>query len=155
MKTCCTCHKAKPLEEFSRRQTSPDGRQPRCRACAAAYYKANRDRIYPQIKARSLRVYEEAKQYVWRYLSEHPCVDCGQNDPILLEFDHVRGVKRKQVSRLVSEGRDLRIIQAEIDKCDVRCAYCHRRKTARELGWYSHVYAARARLDGHPAFTRG
>lgn len=29
----------------------------------------------------------------------------------------------------------LAMLKTEIEKCEVRCANCHRRKTARDLGW--------------------
>lgn len=67
------------------------------------------------------------------YLSEHPCVDCGESDPVVLEFDHLYD-KSANVSdmQVVSLSR----LAAEIAKCEVRCANCHRRKTAHELNYY-------------------
>lgn len=50
----------------------------------------------------------------------------------VLEFDHVRGVKRAEVSEMA--GYSLRSARAEIAKCEVRCGNCHRRKTIRERG---------------------
>jgi uncharacterized protein YcfJ len=63
------------------------------------------------------------------YLLTHPCVDCGMTDLVVLEFDHVRGVKVAAVSALVTGGYPWTKIDAEIAKCDVRCANCHRRVT--------------------------
>ena len=40
------------------------------------------------------------KEYVKNYLLSHPCVDCKETDPIVLEFDHVRGKKRTEVTVL-------------------------------------------------------
>jgi hypothetical protein len=68
-----------------------------------------------------------------RYLSQHPCVDCGEADARVLEFDHVRGVKRAAISAMVRDIRPMDQIWAEVAKCDIRCANCHRRKTARTL----------------------
>lgn len=51
------------------------------------------------------------------------CVDCGYREhPAALDFDHVRGVKVGNLSAMT----DIRKVQAEIAKCEVRCANCHR-----------------------------
>ena len=72
------------------------------------------------------------RQRLYEYLTQHSCVDCRQSDPIVLDFDHVRGTKKTEVVRLVMQGYSWGTIEAEIAKCEVRCANCHRRKTARE-----------------------
>jgi hypothetical protein len=64
------------------------------------------------------------------YLAAHPCVDCGEDDLRVLEYDHVRGEKRDDVGRLISTGAGVERIEAERAKCDVRCANCHREKSA-------------------------
>jgi len=66
------------------------------------------------------------------FLSENPCVDCEENDPEMLEFDHVQGEKRTEVSNLAQQGYSWRAIFREIRKCQVRCVMCHRRKTNAE-----------------------
>ena len=54
------------------------------------------------------------------------CVDCGYDNPLALEFDHIsRGAKRALVTNLRSLAR----IRAEASGCVLRCANCHRIKT--------------------------
>ncbi len=67
---------------------------------------------------------------ILHYLQTHPCVDCGESDPVVLDFDHVRGVKVMDISSMVAAGHPWSTIQTEIAKCDVRCSNCHRRITA-------------------------
>jgi hypothetical protein len=54
---------------------------------------------------------------------------------VCLEFDHVQGDKKLPVAAMIG-GYSWETIETEIAKCVVRCANCHRRKTARERGWY-------------------
>jgi hypothetical protein len=78
------------------------------------------------------------------YLIAHPCVDCGETDPRCLDFDH-RDPRRKKasISRLIgyAEWDDLLL---EIAECDVRCANCHRKRTAQQFRWWNAVPAAGA-----------
>jgi len=67
-------------------------------------------------------------QFLLDFLAEHPCVDCGESDPIVLEFDH-RGDKLFNVSYGLRD-RNWAAVLAEMEKCDVVCANCHRRRTA-------------------------
>jgi hypothetical protein len=87
------------------------------------------------IQARKRDRRNQLARHVRTYLLNHPCVDCGEADPVVLEFDHVRGIKVASVSRMVNIVVALPLLKAEIAKCEVRCANCHRRRTARTLGW--------------------
>lgn len=59
-----------------------------------------------------------------------PCTDCGLNYPYyVMDFDHVRGLKLANISKLMAQVYSRAVIQAEIDKCDVVCANCHRERT--------------------------
>lgn len=76
------------------------------------------------------------KEYLTTYLGTHACVDCSETDIRVLEFDHVRGEKRDNISHMVCAGFSLASLQAEIDKCEVRCANCHRKKTVERGNHY-------------------
>jgi len=69
------------------------------------------------------------------YLASHPCIDCGEADVRVLEFDHVREKKEGNIGDFVRGGMAWQRILLEISKCDVRCANCHRRKTVEQFGW--------------------
>jgi len=87
------------------------------------------DLIYsPQdIKKNRYEKLRAAKQdYVLTYLETHPCLDCGEADPIVLEFHHLRD-KTRAVSLMMAGNTSVRRLAEEIDKCVVRCANCHRK----------------------------
>lgn len=69
---------------------------------------------------------QEYEDYVWDYLTSHPCVDCGETDILVLQFDH-RGSKKINVTMLYSHS--MKVLIEEIEKCDIRCSNCHDRKT--------------------------
>ncbi len=60
-------------------------------------------------------------------------MDCREKDPIILEFDHISD-KIAYISTMY-RNYTLEKVKLEIEKCEIRCANCHRRKTARERGW--------------------
>jgi hypothetical protein len=78
---------------------------------------------------------EQLQIWVVEYLMEHPCVDCGETDPVVLDFDHVRGDKVENVAHMVDKAYCKSTIETEIAKCEVRCSNCHRRRTAKLFGW--------------------
>lgn len=85
------------------------------------------------------RVRGELKQRLIEYIKTHPCVDCGEDDYIVIDFDHVRGKKKKAISSLINACRPWKEIRAELKKCDSRCANCHRRSTADKLGFWKQL----------------
>lgn len=106
--------------------------------------KANQQRWYQRHKEvhkatvaqNRLRKRRENKAKVEKFLREHPCVglvdyECLVTDPEVLQFDHVYGRKRLEVSRMVCDGYSWEAIEAEILKCVVRCANCHMKRTNR------------------------
>lgn len=63
------------------------------------------------------------------YLKSHPCIDCGESNIKVLEFDHRDPQeKRASLSHLKSQAYSLDALQEEISKCDVRCINCHHLK---------------------------
>lgn len=160
MKTCSGCQVPKVLEDFALNRRKKDGRQSLCRVCQKprqrAWYDKNKTTHKKRVRVRSLRMRTEVATKLLHYLLTHPCVDCGEADPIVLDFDHVRGKKRANVTILVAAGMAWSTIEAEVAKCDVRCANCHRRKTARERGTERHkLYQVLKEKRHETAQTRG
>ena len=89
------------------------------------YYLANRDKIYALNRATKRR----NAAYVLAVKAQ-PCSDCGQIfHPAAMDFDHVHGQKVADIATLAAGGFSLKRIQAEIDKCELVCANCHRVRT--------------------------
>lgn len=66
------------------------------------------------------------REYVDNFLKDKKCVDCGNSDVRVLEFDHVRGIKKGHISHAIRNAWNLNKLKAEIDKCEIRCCNCHR-----------------------------
>jgi hypothetical protein len=86
-----------------------------------------------QKKQRKHRLAKERKarikNFTRQYLESHPCVDCGEKDIVVLEFDHVGDDKILDICTMVRHGWSIEAISEEISKCEVCCANCHRRRT--------------------------
>jgi hypothetical protein len=89
--------------------------------------------VYNQLKINGIELIKEKKDnrsrnkdFIKCYLKTHPCIDCGNTDIRVLEFDHVKGIKDGNVSHSVRNNWSIDKIKEEIDKCEVRCCNCHR-----------------------------
>ncbi len=87
------------------------------------------------IQSWAQQIKDANRREVLQYLLKHPCVDCGEADPLVLEFDHQRD-KLFNISTLLCRPVVWSLILAEIQKCQVRCANCHRRRTVVERDTY-------------------
>ena len=67
---------------------------------------------------------------VYEYKRDHcECARCGESHPACLEFHHRDPeTKERTVSELITYGNSLETVRAEIEKCDVLCANCHRQE---------------------------
>lgn len=139
---CSKCLQEKSSEDFAWRNKKNGKLRSHCKKCQNQYskkhYESNPE--YYKSKAHKYDSHQRNRQYVWDYLKEHPCVDCGEPNPVVLEFDH-RNPEEKEtnVSNLISRYSFKRLL-AEIEKCDVRCANCHRKKTAIDRKYYKDVH---------------
>ena len=140
-KICSSCREGRDAEKDFRWEYKDQGiRQTRCRYCQAElakiHYKNNKQVYVERARTRKAKMLIENKPRLHAYLSMHPCVDCGQSDIRILEFDHVRGQKIGEIGDLFRGGFGWSIIETEITKCEVRCANCHRIKTfERSSNW--------------------
>lgn len=111
------------------------------RAYNVRYYAANREREIARVTRRAI-----AHTQLLRELKRLPCADCEEAFPSeAMDFDHRDPSKKSFEVMKRAGGVSLARLLAEVEKCDVVCANCHRIRT------YSAV------LDGQmqkPGFIR-
>ena len=134
---CTRCDIEKPIEEFGFKYRERGIRQSWCKPCYVEYkhlwYLENREEHIAHVRMLRDQHSAENQLRMWQYLAAHPCVDCGERDPVVLHFDHLRD-KRTDVSYMTLNGFKWDTILEEIAKCEIRCANCHMTKTAKERG---------------------
>lgn len=135
---CTKCGTEKDLGSFRPHKGYKSGRSSQCNTCydnyTKQYYLKNKQKIIQRSKLSNIKTKEKMRSYVLDYLSKNPCFSCGESDIVVLEFDHLDD-KKYNVAELLRDG-SFRKLKAEISKCQVLCANCHRRKTAKDFNWY-------------------
>src|SRR5271157_5024330 len=102
------------------------------------WYNRNREDQIVKAIARQAAFLEQNTRKFIEYFKTHPCVDCEETDPLVLDFDHDDPKKKlKNISKMRANSRWETILK-EIEKCQVRCANCHRRRTHQQ--WNSLKY---------------
>ena len=142
-KICPGCSQERDIErDFAWKNKVKGTRQRWCKSCQAEanrkHYLSNKQIYLERALTRNSIVNTENNQKLYDYLLQHPCVDCGQTDIRVLEFDHVRG-KSASITNLLKNTAPWETIEAEIAKCEVRCVNCHRIKTSERGKWWRHL----------------
>lgn len=144
MEICGKCKNEKKVDQFNFKNKKLNIRSQTCRDCSKAalreHYRKNKTYYLEKAHKRNKKIIDENQKFLLEYLASHPCVDCGEKDPIVLEFDHVKN-KFENVSEMLKLKYSMKRLSEEINKCEVRCANCHRRKTAKDHQWYKYKNA--------------
>jgi len=96
---------------------------------SAAHYQKHKKQYKSRVAKRNKHQRQTNREFVARVKRMMCCVDCGEQDPIVLEFDHVRGKKKRNLADMANQSYCINTIKEEMRKCDIRCANCHRKKT--------------------------
>jgi hypothetical protein len=90
-----------------------------------------------EIKARSYKRNKvqrvRNREFVMSIKEISECIDCGENNPLVLDFDHVKGDKILAISDMSNKAYCIDTISKEMEKCEVRCANCHRIATHKRI----------------------
>jgi hypothetical protein len=111
-----------------------------CKACrkeyTQAHYQKNKERYIKNAVANNKVRGAANRAWLINYLRTQECVDCGNKDIEVLQFDHRnREEKTKMVYRFLASSLE-RMIE-EVNKCDIRCANCHMKRSRRQMGWWT------------------
>ena len=140
MKKCIKCKLYKRKCEFHFNKFRRGGLQDACKVCQNKYTKIHykRNKLYYKEKGKINRNASKKRAYTFliEYCKLHPC-RCGEKDFTVLDFNHInRKSKVNNISTMVTKGFSISKINAEVKKCEVMCANCHRRHTAKQMNWY-------------------
>lgn len=139
--TCCRCgttDRAEFIPSAIKASENPKGTRKAgavCRPCQRAYRKAwasTRPGYWAKFRRKRKANYRELLNNI---KTQAGCVGCGENHVACLEFHHRdQAQKAFTISIAVARTWPLQSILAEVAKCDVICANCHRKHHYDELG---------------------
>ncbi len=135
MLTCSRCKLSKSVDNFAIRSSGK--LQNYCKSCGRVYSQKHYEKNKPAYLARNKIRRDNIKQKLYEFLLTQKCIDCGESEVLYLDFDH-RDPANKSFNLAVAMNRGFAWskIQSEIEKCDIRCVKCHRRRTAEQFGWF-------------------
>jgi hypothetical protein len=136
-KHCPKCKTSKSEAAFNKRGSALSSY---CRACQSLYARRHYVENKTSYASRRLKwqrtYYLRNRAFALEFLRRSKCIDCGIDDPVVLEFDHIdHTTKEFNISDMIRQGFSLKRLDAEISRCEVRCVNCHRRRTAKQFHW--------------------
>ncbi len=129
LRSCTGCRKDLPAEAFYR------GKRTKCRKCLSAEARAKYQQLGPDKREQARATAKARRDRNRQFMDElkaGPCTDCGGTyPPECMDWDHVRGDKLADVGSLLQATRER--ILAEVTKCELVCANCHRTRSRNRL----------------------
>jgi hypothetical protein len=111
---CSKCGLDLPASGFNKRRNA--NFYAYCKPCMSVYsrnhYLANASDYKRRRRESQKRYRLRNRSYIIDYLKSHPYVDCGESDPVILEFDHI-GYKEIEISNFSRRAVSIARLQAE------------------------------------------
>lgn len=138
-KRCTKCGIQKLESQFSKKTGRQ--KQPWCKPCVNTYdrfwYRKNKNKKLKNMRAYSKKVRKQLCAIVEYEKTGKPCMDCKRSfHPCAMDFDHRNPTEKVlSICKLKFQSVSKNTLKAEISKCDLVCANCHRIRTyKRRLG---------------------
>lgn len=130
---CNKCNEEKSPDEFPWKYKSRGIRNQTCKVCQRIYdrgwYQKNREYQIKRVYIKTKLYRKLADEFIYQYLLKHPCMVCGEKDPMVLTFHHLDpSKKRGDIATMRCMGYSIKTIQTEINKCQILCFNCHLKK---------------------------
>jgi hypothetical protein len=156
-KVCNGCGFNRRRDEFTLKNSRTNQRHSQCRICcrrrAKDHYQRNRAAYIQRNRRNNPLQRQRNAALVYEYLLVHPCMLCGESDPVVLEFNHADArTKVANISDLIQSGCSIERINGEIAKCEVACANCHQRLTWQSTPSHYRTAAGSAQKASPKAF---
>lgn len=127
MKACSGCSQILKISCFHKNRSKKDGLSVRCKVCNNKQSSKYRKRHWEQLNLAQSQRRAEIKKWIDKIKKSHVCVVCGNSDYRVLDFHHKMGIKEFNIADALTLSKTK--IEAEMTKCELVCANCHRIKT--------------------------
>lgn len=140
MKICNKCKISKLETDFLFRNKEKGIRKTICSSCSKEYskyhYKHNKSKYLESAKKCNTNKRQHNRKKMLEYLKDKCCVDCGNTDIRVFDFDHKDRSNKKYIIGFILNRYKWESVLQEIEKCEIRCANCHRIKTCKQFNWF-------------------
>lgn len=143
-KFCSKCGIEKDISEFISKNREKGWSHSYCKLCHSEYkkerYRKNKKEFIKKVREREARIRQENQDKIAEYFSVNQCVDCGNSDIRVLDFDHIDN-KNDNIGTMLYRAKKWIEIEKEIKKCEVVCSNCHRIRTSiRSNDWRNRYF---------------
>lgn len=126
---CSTCRKTKPVSAFGKNAANKAGRNIKCKACYNVYmrswYEKNKHKHIERVEKVRRALRNRVRALIVK--AKTSCLICGEGRKPCLDFHHNDPTEKKfRLAEAANGSRSEKQVRAEILKCSVLCANCHR-----------------------------